>query len=103
MAGGDMDDFESSFPAIDTQNEVSRHYFKAQTVIESGALATWILSSPLLHSVQALQPIQFANTSSILQKVGPGGSITNTSAPYQTSGYTNYTAPSEEQDTEPIR
>ena len=46
-----MDDFESSFPAIDTQNEVSRHYFKAQTVIESGALATWILSSPLLHSV----------------------------------------------------
>jgi hypothetical protein len=98
-----MDDFESSFPAIDTQNQVSRHYFKAQTIAESEAQATRIPSSLLLHSVQALQSIQFANTSSILQKVGPGGSITNTSAPYQTSGYTNYTAPSEEQDTEPIR
>jgi hypothetical protein len=98
-----MNDFESSFPAIDTQNEVSKHYFKTQVVTESGALATWILSSPPLHSVRTLQLIQFANTASILQKVGPGGSITNTSAPYQTSGYTNYTAPSEEQDTEPIR
>jgi hypothetical protein len=27
-----MNDFESSFPAIDTQNEVSRHYFKTQAV-----------------------------------------------------------------------
>ena len=98
-----MDDFESSFPAIDTQNEVSRHYFKAQIVTESEALATWIPSSSLLHSIQASQSIQSANASSILQKVGPGGSITNTSAPYQSSGYTNYTAPSEEQDTEPIR
>ena len=50
MVGDDMNDFESSFPAIDTQNEVSRHCFK-QTVTESGALATWILSSLLLHSV----------------------------------------------------
>jgi hypothetical protein len=47
-----MDDFESSFPAIDTQNEVSEYYFKAQTVTESEALATRIPSSSQLHSVQ---------------------------------------------------
>jgi hypothetical protein len=52
-----MDDFESSFPAIDTQNEVSRHYFKAQTVTESEALATWIPSSSLLRSSPLMLPL----------------------------------------------
>ncbi|KIX06004.1 uncharacterized protein Z518_03978 [Rhinocladiella mackenziei CBS 650.93] len=60
LSGGaqnELDDFESSFPAIDTRND----------------------------------------------NVGPGGTITST-APFQsTSGYTNYTAPSQEEDTEPIR
>lgn len=41
--------------------------------------------------------------SNILQNVGPGGTITNSSQPFQGSGYTNYTAPSNEEDTEPIR
>ncbi|KIW95949.1 uncharacterized protein Z519_03015 [Cladophialophora bantiana CBS 173.52] len=50
----DLDDFESSFPAIDTRNE----------------------------------------------NVAPGGTITD-STPF--SGYTNYTAPVQDEDTEPIR
>lgn len=33
------------------------------------------------------------------QNVGPGGTITNSSA----GGYTNYTAPSQDEDTEPVR
>ena len=44
-------------------------------------------------------------TVSLAQNVGPGGSITNTTAPFQqsSSGYTNYNAPSQDVDTEPIR
>jgi hypothetical protein len=39
MAGGDMDDFESSFPAIDTQNEVSKALLRdADRKGEPGAL-----------------------------------------------------------------
>ena len=39
------------------------------------------------------------------QNVGPGGSITNTSTSFQqpTSDYTNYTAPTTDPDSEPIR
>jgi hypothetical protein len=53
MVGGDIDDFESSFPAIDTQNEVSKHYFKAWTVIESGVAGNMNSFKPPLQSVQA--------------------------------------------------
>ncbi|KEF60082.1 uncharacterized protein A1O9_04932 [Exophiala aquamarina CBS 119918] len=35
--------------------------------------------------------------------VGPGGTITNSSQPFQGSGYTNYKAPTQDEDTEPIR
>ncbi|EXJ89508.1 hypothetical protein A1O3_02575 [Capronia epimyces CBS 606.96] len=60
-AGGaqnELDDFESSFPAIDTQNE----------------------------------------------NVGPGGTITDSSTPFQSApGYTNYTSPPQQEETEPIR
>ncbi|KIW73460.1 hypothetical protein PV04_01576 [Phialophora macrospora] len=52
----DLDDFESSFPAIDTRND----------------------------------------------NVGPGGTITD-STPAPFTGYTNYTAPSGEEESEPIR
>ncbi|KAL9622862.1 MAG: hypothetical protein Q9160_002788 [Pyrenula sp. 1 TL-2023] len=58
--GQEISDFESSFPAVDTQND----------------------------------------------NVGPGGTITGSTLPYQpptSGGYTNYSAPAEEEDTEPIR
>ncbi|ETI28081.1 hypothetical protein G647_00530 [Cladophialophora carrionii CBS 160.54] len=55
-APDDLDDFESSFPAIDTRND----------------------------------------------NVGPGGTITD-STPAPFTGYTNYTAPSGEGESEPIR
>ncbi|EXJ95454.1 hypothetical protein A1O1_00576 [Capronia coronata CBS 617.96] len=59
-AQNELDDFESSFPAIDTRNE----------------------------------------------NVGPGGTITDSATPFHgtTPGYSNYTAPpEEEEETEPIR
>ncbi|KAK4946887.1 Clathrin light chain [Elasticomyces elasticus] len=56
-AQNDLDDFESSFPAIDTKND----------------------------------------------NVGPGGTITDSATPFQGGGYTNYTAPSQDEETEPIR
>jgi len=55
--GNDLNEFESSFPAIDTQNE----------------------------------------------SVGPGGTITNSSAPYQPSSYTNYATATDEEESEPVR
>lgn len=41
--------------------------------------------------------------SNLSQNMGPGGTITNSSQPFQGSGYTNYNAPTNEEDTEPIR
>lgn len=38
--GGEMNDFESSFPAIDTQNEVSTHVSTIQAKGRSNSLAT---------------------------------------------------------------
>ena len=39
----------------------------------------------------------------MLQNVGPGGTITNSSAPYQPSSYTSYDAPTQEQESEAVR
>ena len=38
-----------------------------------------------------------------MQNVGPGGTITESSQPFQGSGYTNYNASAFEEDTEPVR
>ncbi|KAK5452261.1 Clathrin light chain [Exophiala xenobiotica] len=56
-AQDDLNDFESSFPAIDTRND----------------------------------------------NIGPGGTITDSATPFHGGGYTNYTAPSQEEESEPIR
>jgi len=61
----------------------------------------WVVSSTifLLSSTAHHRATNWSHS----QNVGPGGTITNTAAPFQGSGYTNYTAPVHEEETEPIR
>ncbi|KAI1628879.1 clathrin light chain [Exophiala viscosa] len=80
-AQDDLDDFESSFPAIDTRNEVC--------IYDPLPSAGWI--------------VPLSKLTSLPQNVGPGGTITDSATPFQGGGYTNYTAPSQDEETEPIR
>jgi hypothetical protein len=64
--------FESSFPAIDTQNEV---HFSA-------------------HLIPELRRSDMV----ILQAVAPGGTITGTGSPFPATGYSSYTQPEEESE-----
>lgn len=77
----EITEFESSFPAMDTRNEVSL-------------------------IVGRLQQTSNSATNRSFQNVGPGGTITGSSLPFQPArsqpSYGGYGAPAEE-ETEPIR
>lgn len=85
--GNDMNEFESSFPAIDTQNEVRSLYSWRRRELWGTVKFSIVLTDTVSYS----------------QNVGPGGSITNTSGSYQPAGYTNYTAPTDAPESEPVR